>query len=88
MKIDWVYNGLLTLNISLVGTTPLIGKAIGNNIIHKAFYDCVEYVADRDNDGATTKDEWKDVYRKIGKHFNELEPRKLTTEDLRKYLDL
>jgi len=49
-------------------------------------YDLVLIVADTNQDGVTTKEEWMEAYKYMGIHFDELNPKELTEEELKRYL--
>lgn len=44
-------------------------------------------IADSNRDGRTTMDEWAKIYKKMGVPFDELNPRKLTEEQLKNYFE-
>lgn len=46
----------------------------------------VAAVADMNKDNRTTTDEWAQVYRSLGIHFDEVRPRNLTSEECNNYL--
>ena len=48
----------------------------------------VTYLADKDSDGETTDEEWKQVYETVGRSFTKFytPSRDLTLEDLEKYI--
>lgn len=53
---------------------------------YKQLYQEVSIEADINKDGVTTVEEWKEVYKKLGVQFDELNPIKLSENRLNEYL--
>jgi hypothetical protein len=84
MKTDALF---IYLSMGVLGIGYGISYFIpGNSEKQNALYEKASIAADADKDGVTTTDEWKDVYKKLGIHYDERRPRKLSAGDLEKFL--
>ncbi|MFA5993046.1 MAG: hypothetical protein WC796_05045 [Candidatus Pacearchaeota archaeon] len=58
-----------------------------NQARHNHLVDRVAIIADTNNDGVTSPEEWAKVYRETGVYFDYLHPRELSDKQLGSYLD-
>jgi hypothetical protein len=75
----------------IVGTIVMIvlGTISAGGILNSYYQDLrnkVSQIADTNTDNVTTIEEWKKVYKELGVHFDELNPRTLSIPNLYRYI--
>lgn len=79
---------LASLNGAIIGTSIVeIGSRILDRRESQRLTNLVSVVADENNDGVTSEDEWKKAYRDCGVQYDELHKRELTRKEMQGYLD-
>ena len=68
--------GILT-----AGSIPQFSKRYRDKLYAKA-----STLVDENRDGVTSRDEWKEAYKRLGIHYDELNPSPLKSKDLRRLI--
>ncbi|MBI5398423.1 hypothetical protein HZB03_03065 [Candidatus Woesearchaeota archaeon] len=82
-SVRYAMNGV---RIGLAGLLGLSGFSAYRAYQEMKAFQRVEIIADLNNDGITTLDEWRKVYDELGVTFDEARPQKLARSQLEQYL--
>ena len=80
----------ILLSAGLLGIVIEAGKATSarwdEKMMHQTLYERTVILADTNKDSRTSIEEWGQVYKQLELRLDELNPRQLTTEELRRFV--